>query len=708
MAIRISGMISGMDTDAMVKELVSAYQTKTDKYKKAQTKLEWKQDAWKELNSKIYKLYTNMFNRTLSSNYNKKKTVSSDESKASVVAANGSVIGTQKLKIKSLATSGYLTGAELGGGTKGFTSDSTLGELGISDKTSIDVTIGGKRETIELDSSMKVRDLVKEFSDKGLVASFDEKNQRFFVSSKNSGKDGDFEITGTQNAAGSSDALKALGFVSNLTGAKVQKKVYGGNVTGETKLSDIIDKFESDSSSSLGINGDINFKVTVGGVSTDVKLNKDMTVDEMLEELKKTNLSVDFDEENQSFSVSGGSISATDENSTKMLELLGFNKATSTSKLSDLGVTSDTTINVKVDGKTTKVELKADMTISQMLEELNKAGIAGSFDQATQRFSISSKTNGDFDISATGDAGSTETLKALGFIAGNGESPVKTGPVKIEGQDAEIELNGATFRSNTNSFSINGLTITAKAETAENETITLSTDTDVDAVYDSIKEFIKEYNELIKEMDTLYNAKSAKGYEPLTDEEKDSMSDTEVEKWETKIKDSLLRRDGTLSSVITIMKTAMQKSFTINGETLSLSSFGIETGGYFDTGENEKGMYHIDGDPDDSTTKGNADKLKTMIASDPDKVASFFSQLSKNLYDELGKKMSSTRLSSAFTVYNDKQMKTEYDNYTKTIKKWEDYVSEQEDKWYKKFSAMETALAKLQSSTSALSGLLGS
>ncbi len=708
MAIRISGMISGMDTDAMVKELVSAYQTKTDKYKKAQTKLEWKQDAWKELNSKIYKLYTNMFNRTLSSNYNKKKTVSSDESKASVVAANGSVIGTQKLKIKSLATSGYLTGAELGGGTKGFTSDSTLGELGISDKTSIDVTIGGKRETIELDSSMKVRDLVKEFSDKGLVASFDEKNQRFFVSSKNSGKDGDFEITGTQNAAGSSDALKALGFVSNLTGAKVQKKVYGGNVTGETKLSDIIDKFESDSSSSLGINGDINFKVTVGGVSTDVKLNKDMTVDEMLEELKKTNLSVDFDEENQSFSVSGGSISATDENSTKMLELLGFNKATSTSKLSDLGVTSDTTINVKVDGKTTKVELKADMTISQMLEELNKAGIAGSFDQATQRFSISSKTNGDFDISATGDAGSTETLKALGFIAGNGESPVKTGPVKIEGQDAEIELNGATFRSNTNSFSINGLTITAKAETAENETITLSTDTDVDAVYDSIKEFIKEYNELIKEMDTLYNAKSAKGYEPLTDEEKDSMSDTEVEKWETKIKDSLLRRDGTLSSVITIMKTAMQKSFTINGETLSLSSFGIETGGYFDTGENEKGMYHIDGDPDDSTTKGNADKLKTMIASDPDKVASFFSQLSKNLYDELGKKMSSTTLSSAFTVYNDKQMKTEYDNYTKTIKKWEDYVSEQEDKWYKKFSAMETALAKLQSSTSALSGLLGS
>ena len=32
-------------------------QDQTNKYKKAQTKLSWKQDAWKELNTKIYSLY---------------------------------------------------------------------------------------------------------------------------------------------------------------------------------------------------------------------------------------------------------------------------------------------------------------------------------------------------------------------------------------------------------------------------------------------------------------------------------------------------------------------------------------------------------------------------------------------------------------------------------------------------------------------------
>ena len=61
-----------------------------------------------------------------------------------------------------------------------------------------------------------------------------------------------------------------------------------------------------------------------------------------------------------------------------------------------------------------------------------------------------------------------------------------------------------------------------------------------------VKDFLTQYNALINEMTSFYNADSAKGYEPLTDEEKDALSDTEVEKWEQKIKDSLLRRDESL------------------------------------------------------------------------------------------------------------------------------------------------------------------
>lgn len=58
MAIRISGLTSGLDTDSIVQELVSAYSTKKENIEKKQTKLSWTQDAWKEMNTKIYGFYS--------------------------------------------------------------------------------------------------------------------------------------------------------------------------------------------------------------------------------------------------------------------------------------------------------------------------------------------------------------------------------------------------------------------------------------------------------------------------------------------------------------------------------------------------------------------------------------------------------------------------------------------------------------------------
>ena len=96
-----------------------------------------------------------------------------------------------------------------------------------------------------------------------------------------------------------------------------------------------------------------------------------------------------------------------------------------------------------------------------------------------------------------------------------------------------------------------------------------------------------------------------------------------------------------------------------------------------------------------------------MIATDPDKVVEFFSSLSKNLYEKIGDMMKKTQYSSSFTLYDDVSMKDEYDDYKNKIAKQEEKITDFEDRYYKKFSAMETALAKLQSKESAISGLLG-
>ena len=282
-----------------------------------------------------------------------------------------------------------------------------------------------------------------------------------------------------------------------------------------------------------------------------------------------------------------------------------------------------------------------------------------------------------------------------------------SGAIKQAGQDSEIELNGVKYISDSNTIKINGLTITCNGETAGNESITLTTKNDTSGIYDMVKKFITEYSALINEMDKLYNADSAKGYEPLTDEEKEAMSESEIEKWETKVKDSLLRRDSTLNSVSSALKEIMMSGYTVNGKTMYLSDFGIETLGYFEAADNEKNAYHIYGDEDDTAVMNKTNTLMAMITSDPDAVSSFFSKLTQKLSDKLFDMMKTSESSSFNKIYDDKKMKEDYDSYTSKIAQAEKKLQDYEDKWYKKFSKMETAMAKMQSNSSAVMSLLG-
>ena len=509
--MRLSGLISGMDTESIIQQLVSAKQTKVDDAKKAQTKLEWKTTAWKDLNTKLKNLQSKYVNNMrFTSAYMKKTTSVSDSTAASVITGENAMNGVQNLKITQLAKTAYMTG----------------GKTSLRTKTDAD---------------------------------------------------------------GDDFKLNAL-----------------------TKLSD---------------------------------------------------LSVD-------------------------------NKGTA------LNLSTGTTLNIKSGDTNVELEITADTTISNVLTKLKEAGLNANFDETQQRFYISAKDSGkgnDFSITASDETGNN-VLKSLGLDSASAN--------KIDAQNAKITLNGTEYESNTNVFSINGLTITAMKETAENVVVT--TKDDVDGIYDMIKSFLKDYNSIINEMDKLYNADSAKGYEPLTDDEKDAMSDSEVEKYEQKIKDALLRRDSNLSTVSSALKEIMAGSVEVNGKNMYLSDFGIETLSYFTAAENEKNAYHINGDADDSSTSGNADKLKSMISSDPDTVVSFFSGLFKNLYtkmSDLSKSVEGYRSYGNF--YDDKKMKSDYDDYKTKISELEEKLNDYEDKWYSKFSKMETALAKLQSNSSAVTGLLG-
>lgn len=582
MTMRITGMYSGLDTESIISELVKAKSQKKVSLEKSQTKLSYKQEAWSTLNSKIYNLYSKTIdNMAYSTAYKKQKTTVSNESVASVITNSNAVNGVQDLEVTNLARSGYLTGAKLSedGSYSGSTKLSEL-DPSISGDVVFSVTVGGETKEIELDADSTIDDVVKQLKEAGVNASFDEKNQRLFVSSKTTGEAADFTL-----AASTKDGFMAL--------------------------------------NALGINDELSSKEYYNKYASLNDEERDALIEE---EVKK-----------------------------RAAE-----------------------IQAKLDSLDDEEEKAA---AEEMLKDDNAAIRESVTADIERRIAFANEVTTSADSTYS-------TYKA---------------EKKIAGEDAVITLNGVEYTSENNNFEINGLTISAKSEGKA----TLTTADDYDAIYDVIKNFIEEYNELINEMDKLYNTKTASGYEALSDEEKETMSDREIEKWEDAMKESILYKDSTLSEVSNILKTVMMSGYEVNGKTMYLSDFGINKLGYFSASDNERNAYHIDGDSDDANTRGNSDVLKSMIANDPETVISFFTQLSKSLYSELGKRMQSTDYSSYNKVYNDKQMQSEYDSYTKKIAEQEEKITAAEDKYYKQFAAMETALSKLESKSNAIAGLLG-
>lgn len=598
MPMRLSGMYSGLDTEGIIKELVKAKSLKVDNIKKDKTKLEWKQEAWTSLNTKVKSFFSGALdNLRFSTAYKKKTTSVSNSSAVSVITGDKAMNGVQTLSIGQLAKSGYLTGAKLKAADDAKVTGETLVKdlkidsdaLQFTEGGSFTVNVNGKATTINLDANTSIDNVVRQLNGAGVNANFDEKNGRIFIASAESGKDFDFAIT-----ADNEGGLAALSYL-------------GINVANVNDAEDPNYRTASEYTRLSRLGAELADKIVYN----------------------------DGDPEN------------------------GI----------DFGATM------------ANIDTKSDLYAAI------KEGMQGEDDYSTGIFSLQTRA-------AFADRMSTEFADASIYSEAN----------RVAGSNAEITLNGITYESNSNNVEVNGITFICLAKA---EDITVTTKEDTDGIYDAIKNFFKEYNELINSIDKSFNAEFAKGFEPLTDEEKEEMSDKEIEKWEQKIKDQILRKDSSLSTLGTTMREAMATGFKVGDKTMYLSDFGIETLSYFLAPANEKNMYHIAGNPDDDKSKGSADKLKSMIASEPNTVVDFFTQLTQNLYKKLDGISKSTTETSKGNFFTDKKYKTDISNYESKIAEAEKKLAKYEDKYYAKFSKMEVALSKLESSTSSITSLLG-
>lgn len=699
MAIRMSGMISGLDTESIVKSLMETQQAKKTKIESKKQKLEWKQEIWSGLNTKMYSFYKDYAGKLrFQSNYQTKKATSSDSTKVTVSANSNATKGTYRVNVKSLAAAQYVTSAKISSYettndqgekvTNKVTSSTKLSDLGMTADGTKQIQIKTADQTVSMtvNADTTISDFVDNLKSAGLNASFDEGQGRFFIGAKDSGLDQKFEIKMT---AFTQEQLNAQQTVNNAV------KYDSLTAAQKNSVQDVLGSIQNDTSSD-----NIDSAVASLMEVSDAQAKSEVTGyyrNQIVAELEGKYFQKD----------ENGNNVITDDAKQALINAGKLKEDDASYTQEDLVTLAKQYIQENADSQIAGDEYQSKITealtnglsndeITIQSEENRKRTIT---DAVTDYVTAMAKGAGV-------EMGSSAELQKIGLDTINGsavqESASGVGMVVVAAADSVVQVNGATLTSSKTSLTVNGLSLDLMDVTDGEVSITVSDDTD--AVYDSIKEFVTQYNSILKEMNTLYNAKSARSYDVLTDDQKDEMSDEEVEKWNTKIKDSLLRRDSTLDGLITTMRSITGKSITAsNGKKYSLANLGITTG----TDYKEYGQLHIKGDEDDSVYSDSTNTLQDLLKEDPDVVAEVMAGLTNSLYDALNEKMKSTTMSSALTFYNDKEMTKQMTQYKKDIKSWETKLQTMEDHYYKQFSAMEKALASLNSQQSSLSSYLG-
>lgn len=726
MPIRMTGLNSGLNTESIVAALMSAQRTKMTKVENKKTKLEWKKDIWSSLNTKIYDFYTKSLSKMrLKSNYMTKAASSSNTTKVVAKASTKAATGTYTVKVNKLASTQYVSSGKLnkvkvddGNGnqvdadatskTKLKDLKDTSGNPTFTNGTQIKIENGANGQTVYLDVNEEttIQDFLDKCTSVGLTATFDEKQQRLFLSSEKSGEGNAFKITSSElssNQQQASNDLKTLVGYKGLSSAdkSTVDSLLAGLQNGTVTVADATQKLQE--IGKAGVESDAEKKANrfyydvankaAGDALSAAAAAAGQSEADYLKANGYSNLDV-----TDSAAVAGAKASYIDNKTT---ELLGTQQYKDDIAAAIQNGISSTDVQNKLPGTPSTDEFL--YTFDDITTRTNN--ITNGIAIATQNYYTEMHDNAS-DANASGSA-----LASLGLTNFDGTTEIKendaanngTGMVVIAAKDTEVEYNGATLTSNTTNISVSGLELEILG-TTEGETVNITVTNDVSGIYDTIKDFLSEYNALLKEMNSYYNADSAKGYDVLSDDEKEAMKDSEVEKWEDKIKDSLLRRDSTLNSIISSFRNKMMGTFTAsNGKTYSLSSIGISTSGDYAEG----GLLHIRGDEDDAEYADEKNVLKQLLEEDPDAVTDVFTHLTESLYTDLQNKMSRTPLSSALTFYNDKEMNSQLSDYKTRISKLEAKFNEMEDRYYKQFTAMEKAMANMQSQQNSLASYLG-
>ncbi|HBL83405.1 MAG: hypothetical protein A2Y17_04410 [Clostridiales bacterium GWF2_38_85] len=625
--LRLSGMVSGLDTDSIVENLMEASKLKIQAVEQQKITLEWKQEYYKEITNKLYDFQKKYYGSTSSSSLTSSKlnslTPSYNSSYISVTASSSSSADNIYIDdIVSLASSTKLV-------------------------SSVPIS---SNPTIQINT-----DALSELAGKNIVVN----------------------LNGVE---------KLLTFTDHL---------YASSSDVQTELQSLIDN--AFGSEKVNVDLDSN-KLTLSSDNNTLILKTPTDGSDPSSILTFDSYSsnrIDFNVSLDSVSLASSPVAGTD---------IGF------------------TVNGK------SFSFTSSNTLSQIMADVNSsdAGVKMSYSSLTDTFSMISNETG-----VTSDVVVSDTTGTLmNSLFGTG--------IKTSGTDAVVKLSptGSTYPADiitvtrsSNTLSVDGTTISllGKAEGTSIEAINISLKRDNDAIYDTIKSFVDDYNSMLSSITSKLAEERDTDYTPLTAAQKEDMSESEITLWTNKAKAGLLRGDIYLKTIESELRSIFYSPVMKLGDNTSslgvASDIGISTTNYSDKGK---------------LTIGET-KLRNAINSDPDKVLGILTQkssVSYSLYstqeiqqqnfnesgiiERLGniliKNLNNIGVKGALInlVGSPTDTYTKESDYSKRIQTLDDKIenmneklADEEDRYWKQFTAMETALSKLNQQSSWISNMLG-
>lgn len=711
----ISGLASGMDTEAMIENAVSGIKNKITGYNQNMTVLEWEQSAYRSIVDKLvnfsnkYMSFSSNTNLLSAAFFDSATKVTVSDQFANLISATGKPNSAVQILSATLATAATKT-CSLGGGsgdTTAIVSNALNLEAPVkTSNVSGSLTLACGTSSVELKFDDTVYDSMDDF-----VTAINQKITEAGLTNVKAEKVGD----GFQFKSEDGKSIKITAASGSL---KNTLDIETGSTDGKTYTGKLADEAGT---TVLGNMIGEDFTFTLDGVSKTITLNEEDTTKissvsdlatvlngKIADAFGKDKISVSADGDNKlSFAVQSGKASTLKITGAEELGIgsIATNYTNMSKKLSELGLTAN------ADGK---YELRlnegteifdGDATLSDVVKAINsneKMGVTVSFSELTNQFQITSKE--------TGAGGKIEIANDNNNLAYQlfGES---SGENTIRGTDAEVKVKvnntEKTLHPSDNTFELDGMTVNLKGEITEPVTFTAGADTD--KIVNAVKSLVEEFNTMANEVKDAYTTKpltqtNGKKYKPLTEEDSKDMSDDAVKKYEEKAKTGLLFADSNLSSLYSELRSAISD--------LGLEEIGIKT-----AYANGKTTMVLDEEKLRAAVETDIEKVKDVLTREPqdEKDSGGLMYRLKQTTDKYAKTTGATKgilielagSEKAPASISNNTYKGKMDRLQEQIERWQSKLSDKVDYYTRQFTALEKLISQMNSQSSSLAGMMG-